>query len=81
MRPSPLAIFTLFTLGLETIVGLVLGLSTGLSELHKTILVGFIVAFPALTLLIFLTMLSRAERAEATPFRRSHATDAEVKKA
>ena len=69
MRPSPLAIFTLFTLGTQAIVGLVLGLSTGLSELHKTILVGFIVAFPSLTLLIFLTMLARAERAESTPFR------------
>lgn len=69
MRPSPPAIFTLFTLGIEAIVGLVLGLSNGLSELHKTILVGFIVAFPALTLLIFLTMLARSERAESTPFR------------
>ena len=65
MRPTPLAIFTLFCIGLEAIVGLCLGLSNGLSETHKTVLVGFIVAFPALTLLIFLTLLIRAERAEA----------------
>ena len=65
MRPTPLAIFTLFCIGLQAIVGLCLGLSNGLSETHKTVLVGFIVAFPALTLLIFLTLLTRAERAEA----------------
>ena len=66
MRPLPhIAIFTLFCIGLQAIVGLCLGLSNGLSETHKTVLVGFIVAFPALTLLIFLTLLTRAERQEA----------------
>jgi len=69
MRPSPLAVFTLFCIGLEAIVGLSLGLSNGLSETHKTVLVGFIVCFPGLTLLIFMSMMSRAERAETTPFR------------
>ena len=74
MRPiPPVAIFTLFTLGLEAIVGLVLGLSNGLSETHKTILVDFIVAFPALTLLIFLAILPKEERPEATPFRSRNA--------
>ena len=69
MRPiPPLAVFTLFCIGLEAIVGLCLGLSNGLSETHKTVLVGFIVAFPALTLLIFLTLLPRSEKVEATPF-------------
>ena len=65
MRPTPLAIFTLFCIGLQAIVGLCLGLSNGLSETHKTVLVGFIVAFPLLTLALFLTLLTRAERAEA----------------
>ena len=66
MRPMPsLAIFTLFCIGLQAIVGLCLGLSNGLSETHKTVLVGFIVAFPAVTLVIFLTMLGRAHRLEA----------------
>ena len=66
MRPMPsLAIFTLFCVGLEAIVGLCLGLSNGLSETHKTVLVGFIVAFPTVTLLIFLTMMSRAQKLEA----------------
>jgi hypothetical protein len=65
----PLAVFTLFCLGLEAIVGMVLGMSNGLSELHKTVLVGFIVGFPALTLLIFLIMLARGDRAESAPFR------------
>ncbi len=69
MRPSPLAVFTLFCIGLEAIVGLCLGLSNGLSETHKTVLVGFIVCFPAVTLLIFLSLMSRGERVESTPFR------------
>ena len=64
MRPSPLAIFAAFCIGLEAIVGLCLGLSNGLSETHKSVLVGFIVAFPALTLLIFLPLLTRAQRLE-----------------
>ena len=82
MRPiPPVALFTLFTLGLEAIVGLVLGLSNGLSEQHKTMLVDFIVAFPGLTLLIFLLILPKEDRAEAPPFRSRNATDAEVKKA
>ena len=66
MRPMPsLAIFTLFCVGLEAIVGLCLGLSNGLSETHKTVLVGFIVAFPTVTLLIFLTLMARAQKLEA----------------
>ena len=69
MRPSPLAVFTLFCVGLEAIVGLCLGLSNGLSETHKTVLVGFIVCFPAVTLLIFLSLMGKAEKVESTPFR------------
>ncbi len=65
----PLAVFTLFCIGLQAIVGLCLGLSNGLSETHKTVLVGFIVAFPAVATLIFLTLLPRIEKAAATPFR------------
>ena len=65
MRPSPLAIFAVFCIGLEAIVGLCLGLSNGLSETHKTVLVGFIVGFPTLTLLIFLPLLARAQRLDA----------------
>lgn len=64
MRPfPPIAFFTLFCLGTLAIVGFVLAASNGLSETHKTILVGFIVAFPAVTLLIFLILLSRAAAA------------------
>jgi hypothetical protein len=69
MRPSPLAVFAIFCIGLQAIVGLCLGLSNGLSETHKTVLVGFVVCFPALTLLIFLTLMPKAETAEAPPFR------------
>ena len=69
MHPSPLAIFTIFCIGLESVVGLCLGLSNGLSETHKTVLVGFIVAYPALTLLIFLALIPKEDRVPATPFR------------
>ena len=65
MRPfPPIAFFTLFCLGTLAIVGFVLAASNGLSETHKTILVGFIVAFPAVTLLIFLILLSQAAAPE-----------------
>ena len=64
MRPTALAVFTIFCIGLQAVVGLCLGLSNGLSETHKSVLVGFIVAFPALTLLIFLPLLTRAQRLE-----------------
>jgi ABC-type dipeptide/oligopeptide/nickel transport system permease subunit len=69
MRPSPLAVFAIFCIGLQAIVGLCLGLSNGLSETHKTVLVGFIVCFPAVTLLIFLTLMTRSDKVEAAPFR------------
>lgn len=61
---SPLAAFTLFALGVEAIVGLVLGLSDGLSEVHKTVLVGFVVVFPLLSLGLLLLQIARAERAQ-----------------
>jgi hypothetical protein len=65
MRPiPPLAIFTLFCVGLEAIVGLCLGLSNGLSEMHKTVLVAFVVGFPTVTLLIFLPIMARAQKLE-----------------
>ena len=53
----PLAVFTIFVLGVQAIIGLVLGLSDGLSELHKTVLVAFVCAFPVVTLaMIWLRM-------------------------
>lgn len=70
MRPlPPLAVFALFAVGLEAIVGLSLGLSNGLSETHKSVLVAFIAGFPALTLFVFVQMMTRGEPAEAAPFR------------
>ena len=77
MRPvPPLAFFTLFCLGTLAVVGYVLAASNGLSELHKTVLVAFLVAFPALTLLIFLSLMPKVETAEAAPFRSRNAEPA-----
>lgn len=69
MRPSPLAVFALFAIGIQAIVGLALGLSNGLSETHKTVLVGFIVCFPAVSLFLLMSLMSRLDRPEAAPFR------------
>ncbi len=74
MRPSPLAIFALFCFGAQGIVGLALGLSNGLSETHKTVLVGFIAGFPALTLFLLMSLITRAEPAEGAEFRRRKST-------
>ena len=73
----PIAFFTLFCLGTLAVVGYVLAASNGLSELHKTVLVGFVVAFPSLNLLIFLSLLPRVDTAEATPFRSRNADQGE----
>ena len=73
MRPfPPIAFFTLFCLGTLAVVGYVLAASNGLSELHKTVLVGFLVAFPSLTMLIFLSLLPKVD-SESTPFRSRNA--------
>lgn len=69
MRPlPPIAFFTLFCLGTLAVVGYVLAASNGLSETHKTVLVGFIVCFPAVSLLILMTLM-REGKADAAPFR------------
>ena len=74
MRPlPPIAFFTLFCLGTLAVVGYVVAASDGLSELHKTILVAFLVAFPSLTLLIFLSLLPKADATDTTPFRSRNA--------
>lgn len=64
---SPLAVFALFAFGIEAVVGYVLGQSTGLSELHKTVLVVFLTAFPILALLAFLPLSARDARSDAEP--------------
>lgn len=69
----PIAFFTLFCLGTLAVVGYVLAASSGLAELHKTVLVGFLVAFPSLTLLIFLSLMPKVDTAEAAPFRSRNA--------
>lgn len=59
---SPAGLITLFALGVQAVIGLVLALSTGLSELHKDLLVGFAIGFPTVVLLIILVLLARAGR-------------------
>ena len=50
----------------EASIALILALSSGLSELHKDLLVGFAVGFPALTLVLILVLMSRAQGAGFT---------------
>ena len=61
---SPLAIFTLFAVCVEAVVGLVLGLSDGLSELHKTVLVGFVVGYPLVAMLLFLLLAAKSAQSQ-----------------
>ena len=56
---TPAGLLTLYALGVEAVIGLILAASNGLSELHKDVLVGFSVGFPALVLLMLLVVLRR----------------------
>lgn len=64
---TPLAVFATWSFGTEAVVGYVLGASNGLSELHKTVLVGFMIGFPILSLLAFLPLGAREARRAAAP--------------
>jgi hypothetical protein len=54
---TPAGLVTLFALGIEAAIALILALASGLSELHKDLLVGFAIGFPALTLTLTLTLV------------------------
>ena len=58
---TPAGLLTLFALGIEAVVGLILSASNGLSEIHKDVLVSFTVAFPVVILCILWVLLVRAE--------------------
>jgi hypothetical protein len=58
---TPAGLVTLFAMAVEASIALILALSSGLSELHKDLLVGFSVGFPALTLVLILVLLARAQ--------------------
>lgn len=62
---SPAGLVTLFALGIQLVIGVILAASNGLSELHKDLLVGFAIGFPTVVLLIVLRLLARAARTEA----------------
>jgi|LauGreDrversion4_2_1035121.scaffolds.fasta_scaffold142266_3 hypothetical protein len=57
---TPAGLVTLFALGIEAAIALILALASGLSELHKDLLVGFAIGFPALTLVLIVVLLARA---------------------
>jgi hypothetical protein len=56
---TPAGLVTLFALGIEAAIALILALASGLSELHKDLLVGFAIGFPALTLVLIVVLLAR----------------------
>lgn len=62
---SPAGLITLFSMAVELVIGLVLALSNGLSELHKDLLVAYAIGFPTLVLVILLVLLARAETGPA----------------
>ena len=55
---TPAGLLTLFSLGVEAVIGMILSAATGLSEFHKDVLVLFAVGFPVVILLIIWSMLS-----------------------
>ena len=55
---TPAGLLTLFSLGGEAVIGMILSAATGLSEFHKDVLVLFAVGFPVVILLIIWSMLS-----------------------
>ena len=63
---TPAGLVALFAMAVEASIALILALSSGLSELHKDLLVGFAVGFPALTLVLILVLMSRAQGAGFT---------------
>ena len=64
---TPIAVFAAWSFGVEAVVGYVLGTSSGLSETHKTVLVGFMIGFPILSLLAFVPLAARVSRRTAEP--------------
>lgn len=62
---TPAGLVALFALGIEASIAVILAFSSGLSELHKDLLVGFSAGFPALSLVLILVLLARAQAAEA----------------
>ena len=56
---TPAGLLTLFALGVEAVVGVILSASNGLSEVHKDVLVSFTVAFPVVILCILWVLLVR----------------------
>lgn len=55
---SPAGLLTLFALGIEAAIALILSAATGLSEFHKDVLVLFAVGFPIVILIIIWSMLA-----------------------
>ncbi len=64
---TPAGLVTLFALGIEAAIALILALASGLSELHKDLLVGFAIGFPALTLTLVLIVVLLARKAPGGP--------------
>ena len=60
---TPAGLLTLFSMMIEASIAVILAFSSGLSEMHKDLLVGFAVGFPALMLVVILLMLARAQAA------------------
>lgn len=63
---TPAGLVALFAMAVEFAIALILALSTGLSELHKDLLVGFALGFPTLAMVLILVLLARSQEATLT---------------
>lgn len=63
---TPAGLVALFAMAVEAAIAVILALSSGLSEMHKDLLVGFAVGFPAFVLVLILRLLARTPAGEIT---------------
>lgn len=63
---TPAGLVALFAMAVEAAIAVILAFSSGLSEMHKDLLVGFSVGFPLLMLVLILVLLARAQAGMTT---------------
>lgn len=63
---TPAGLIALFAMVTQVAIAVVLAFSSGLSELHKDLMVGFALGFPAVMLVVILVLLVRAQGTDLT---------------
>lgn len=56
---TPAGLIALFAMVVEAAIAVILAFASGLSELHKDLLVGFAIGFPTLVLVLIVVVMAR----------------------